>query len=282
MSRSIATSACRLATSRKIEATASVRPLELEAQQAVLAGDVAVDRQLVPFLGMADIVDRDVVVLAPEERHGVELLAQAEHVAAPRSGPGARRPPNARRGWPGRCAGRASARCRRRRRCRARWSRERRRPRRRDRSRAPPSRRARAAGARRRPRPRGRPRACRRSSASPACRRWRSPCPRDGRRRRAPRAGRARSRPSAGPRTRSIGRFSGATTWTSILRARREAATSRPMKLAPITTARRAVLARSMMARLSARVRSVWTCGWSAPGIGSRTGSAPVASSRRS
>ena len=80
MSRSIATSACRLATSRKIEATASVRPLELVAQQAVLAGDVAVDRQLVPFLGVADIVDRDVVVLAPEERHGVELLAQAQHV----------------------------------------------------------------------------------------------------------------------------------------------------------------------------------------------------------
>ena len=38
----------------------------------------------------------------------------------------------------------------------------------------------------------------------------------------------------------------------------------------------------SMMARQSASERSVCTCGWSAPGIGSRTGSAPVASSSRS
>ena len=38
------------------------------------------------------------------------------------------------------------------------------------------------------------------------------------------------------------GSFSGATTWTSISRARSAAATSSPMKLAPSTTARRAVL----------------------------------------
>ena len=38
----------------------------------------------------------------------------------------------------------------------------------------------------------------------------------------------------------------------------------------------------AMMARLSASVRSVWTCGWSAPGSGGRTGSAPVASSSAS
>ena len=56
---------------------------------------------------------------------------------------------------------------------------------------------------------------------------------------------------------RSIGRLSGATTWTSILRARKDAATSSPMKLAPMTTARRAVLAPSMMARQSASERKM-------------------------
>jgi hypothetical protein len=81
---------------------------------------------------------------------------------------------------------------------------------------------------------------------------------------------------------RSIGRFSGATTWTSMPRWRREAATSSPMKLAPITSARLADLACSMIARLSARLRSVWTWEGPAPGMGKRTGSAPVASSSRS
>ena len=52
--------------------------------------------------------------------------------------------------------------------------------------------------------------------------------------------------PICGPITFSNGRFSGATTWTSTLRARKDAATSRPMKLAPITTARFADFARSM------------------------------------
>ena len=79
-----------------------------------------------------------------------------------------------------------------------------------------------------------------------------------------------------------IGRCSGATTWTSISRARNAAAASRPMKLAPITIARRAPFADSMIARQSASERRVWTCGWSAPGIGSFTGSAPVARSKRS
>ena len=54
-----------------------------------------------------------------------------------------------------------------------------------------------------------------------------------------------------------MGTFSGATTWTSMLRLRSAAATSSPMKLAPITTARRAFAARAMMARESASVRSV-------------------------
>ncbi len=58
--------------------------------------------------------------------------------------------------------------------------------------------------------------------------------------------------PSSGPITLPRGRSSGATTVTSISRARSDAATSRPMKLAPTTTARFASLAASMMARLSA------------------------------
>ena len=105
----------------------------------------------------------------------------------------------------------------------------------------------------------------------PGGRRSRSRCPPGGRSRRALRAGRARSPPSAGPARAPSARFSGATTCTSMPRARSEAATSRPMKLAPITTARRAVAARAMMARQSPRVRSVCTCGRSMPGSGSRT-----------
>ena len=44
--------------------------------------------------------------------------------------------------------------------------------------------------------------------------------------------------PTSAPRIFSIGMVSGATTCTSIFRARSDAATSSPMKLAPITTAR--------------------------------------------
>src|SRR5678815_2299342 len=40
-----------------------------------------VDRQVVPAFGVADVVDRGVVVAAPEKRYRVELLAGAEHVA---------------------------------------------------------------------------------------------------------------------------------------------------------------------------------------------------------
>ena len=104
---------------------------------------------------------------------------------------------------------------------------------------------------------------------SPAAgRRWRRPRRPGERQHRAPSAGRALDRwPNCAPSTRSIGRASGATTWTSSPRARRAAATSSPMKLAPRTTARRAVLARATMARQSASDASVSTCGWSAPGI---------------
>ena len=49
--------------------------------------------------------------------------------------------------------------------------------------------------------------------------------------------------PSSGPITRSRGRRSGATTCTSSFRARSEAATSSPMKLAPRMITRRALRA---------------------------------------
>src|ERR1700730_5606748 len=51
------------------------------AHDRVAGGDVAVDVDPVPGRGVDDIVDGDVVVLAPEERHGGEPLAAAEHVA---------------------------------------------------------------------------------------------------------------------------------------------------------------------------------------------------------
>src|SRR5580700_2127646 len=51
------------------------------AQQAIAPGDVAVDGDLVPFLGMADIVDRHVVMLAPEEGYRRKRLTLPQHVA---------------------------------------------------------------------------------------------------------------------------------------------------------------------------------------------------------
>src|SRR5262249_28673963 len=53
----------------------------LVADQAVPVRDAAVDRDLVKNLGVADIVDRHVIVLAPEERHRVERLVLSQHVA---------------------------------------------------------------------------------------------------------------------------------------------------------------------------------------------------------
>ena len=50
------------------------------------------------------------------------------------------------------------------------------------------------------------------------------------------------NRPTSTPMTRSSGTLSGATTSTAIPRARSDAATSRPMKLAPTTTTRSAPL----------------------------------------
>src|ERR1700738_393068 len=50
-------------------------------QQAIPGRDVAVDGNLVPLLGMTDIIDRHVIVLAPEKRYRVEDLALPQHIA---------------------------------------------------------------------------------------------------------------------------------------------------------------------------------------------------------
>src|ERR1043165_8106833 len=50
-------------------------------QPATLAGDCAIAGDFVPFLGVADIVDRHTVVMAPEKRHRVERLALPKHVS---------------------------------------------------------------------------------------------------------------------------------------------------------------------------------------------------------
>ena len=55
-------------------------PAALETHEGVLSLEVAVDRERVPHFGVADIVDRGVVVLAPEERDRRELLALPEQV----------------------------------------------------------------------------------------------------------------------------------------------------------------------------------------------------------
>jgi hypothetical protein len=62
-------------------------------------------------------------------------------------------------------------------------------------------------------------------------------------------------RPTSTPSTRSSGTLSGPTTCTSIPRVRSDAATSRPMKLAPTTTTCLAPPARATIALLSANDR---------------------------
>src|SRR2546429_2725756 len=51
------------------------------AHQAIARGDIAFDLDVVPGRGVADIVDRHIVVLAPEERGLPEPLVDAQHVA---------------------------------------------------------------------------------------------------------------------------------------------------------------------------------------------------------
>src|ERR1044071_4927198 len=52
-----------------------------EADQPIPRLEIAFHRQRVPALGMADIVDRDVVMLTPEERNEGERLTKPQHVA---------------------------------------------------------------------------------------------------------------------------------------------------------------------------------------------------------
>src|SRR4051812_33885672 len=52
-----------------------------ETYRCVVRVERAIDLHPVPSLRMADVPNRHVVVLAPEERHGLEWLASAQHVA---------------------------------------------------------------------------------------------------------------------------------------------------------------------------------------------------------
>src|SRR5271156_2207835 len=76
--RKLCLQACEIAVDRGERKHLALIPV---AQQTIAACDVAIDNDLVPFLGMADIVDRHVVVLAPEEGYRIEGLALAQHVA---------------------------------------------------------------------------------------------------------------------------------------------------------------------------------------------------------
>src|SRR6202050_1563434 len=55
-------------------------PFTFVFEQTILGLDIAVDCDLVPVLGVPDIVYRHVVVLTPEERHRVESLTLSQHV----------------------------------------------------------------------------------------------------------------------------------------------------------------------------------------------------------
>ena len=82
--------------------------------------------------------------------------------------------------------------------------------------------------------------------------------------------------PSCAPKTRSRGRRCGATTCTS----RSRACAARPRLQADEARADHhgapAGLARGNEISAVLNVRNTWTCGWSAPGTASRTGSAPL------
>src|ERR1700730_15782293 len=70
--------ACKVAIDRSDGEYAA---LQLVFQQAIPVRDVAFDGYLVPPLGMTDIIDRHIVVLAPEERYRVEDLSLSQHIA---------------------------------------------------------------------------------------------------------------------------------------------------------------------------------------------------------
>ena len=52
----------------------------LKAKSAIFFLNVAVDLDLIPSLCMADIVDWNIIVLAPKERHLIERRALPKHV----------------------------------------------------------------------------------------------------------------------------------------------------------------------------------------------------------
>src|SRR5438132_996108 len=49
-------------------------------QSDIVSAWITILIDLVPTLGMADVVNRDVIMLGPEERHGREALAPVQHV----------------------------------------------------------------------------------------------------------------------------------------------------------------------------------------------------------
>ena len=137
-------------------------------------------------------------------------------------------------------------------------------------------------GARRGRRQSDRPREPRRRLRLRACPRRRAQFRPSGGRRRAARESARTRRLRSRPRIFSIGCSSGATTWTSMLRVLKRGRDFETDEAAPSTTARRAVFARSMIARQSLSDRSTSTSDGSAPGMDGDKGSAPVARSRRS
>jgi hypothetical protein len=54
--------------------------IALEAENTVFAHDVAFNHELVPSLRMTNIVDWNVVMLAPEKRYGAERYRVAQHI----------------------------------------------------------------------------------------------------------------------------------------------------------------------------------------------------------
>ena len=118
--RSIAASASRLARSRPTVTTASDPAALAVGDQRVARLEAAAHLDRVPGLGVADVAraSRRSARSRRTARRGTAAPRRA--CCAPRSGPGARRPPSARRGSAGPTAGRGSARRRRPRRRRAR------------------------------------------------------------------------------------------------------------------------------------------------------------------
>ncbi len=87
--------------------------------------------------------------------------------------------------------------------------------------------------------------------------------------------------PTSGPRRASCGESSGVIRRTEAPRMASETAASHPMNPPPTTAMRAPGGAAAASSALSSTVRTSWTPGASAPGIGSRTGWEPVQSAHR-